>query len=392
MLKHHGYNVTILEQDTLNFRPGYDAGISLRGEAGAFLKAHDRVGREMTIEGRPADDQPIPQRGLTLRNTSWGLLIRVLRANFDGLTSEAVPVAPATREGDGAAIFKNCARVTDVTEIGEKMQVQFDNVRDGTTTSLSADMVVVADGSTSSTRRALLPEVDRRYLGYMCWRGTVPEELMEEKWNKKYSGKTTFEIMNESYVIIYSIPTDEGDFRAGKRLHNWVWYSNMAEGSPETKNMFTDVKGVEHRGTVPRDLARPEVWEKQKAAAKMSEGLASIMDKTSSPFLTKCSEVNVPRAQFFGGKMFLVGDAQTTLRPNVGMGSAHAAYDCNALEQVVVGKKTPEQWEKMVLRWSAAKQKYAQAIACYGLGTKLQTLWHALGWLLLLVRQKLGMA
>jgi 2-polyprenyl-6-methoxyphenol hydroxylase-like FAD-dependent oxidoreductase len=392
MLKHHGYNVTILEQEAQAFRPGYDAGMSLRGEAGDFLKAHDRVGREMTIDGPPGKDQPLPQRGLTLRNTSWGLLLRVLRANFDGLTSEAVPVAPGPREGDGVAFFKNGTRVTDVGEIGEKMQVQFESIEDSTISSLTADIVLVADGSTSALRRTLLPEVEREYLGYMCWRGTVPEELVDEKWNEIYSGKTTFEFMDQNYVIIYTIPTDDGDFRAGKCLYNWVWYSKMAEGSPEMKNMFTDVKGVEHRGTVPRSLARPEVWEKQKATGKMSEGLASIMDKTSSPFLTKCSEVYVPRTQFFGGKLFLVGDAQTTLRPNIGMSSAHAAYDCIALEQVIEGKKTPEQWEQMVLRWSALKRKYGQVIACYGLGTKMQAIWHAFGWLLLMVRQKLGMA
>jgi 2-polyprenyl-6-methoxyphenol hydroxylase-like FAD-dependent oxidoreductase len=155
----------------------------------------------------------------------------------------------------------NGARVTDVGEIGDKMQVQFESVGDGTINSLSADMVVLADGSTSSMRRPLLPKIDRQYLGYMCWRGTVPEELVEEKWNKIYSGKTTSELMNRNYVIIYTIPTDDGEFRAGKRLHNWVWFSKMDEGSLEMKDMFTDVKGVEHRSTVPRNLVRPEVWE-----------------------------------------------------------------------------------------------------------------------------------
>ena len=70
MLKHHGYNVTILEQEASTFRPGYNAGMSLRGEAGAFLEAHDRVGRDIVTEGTSGENRPAPQRRITLRNTS----------------------------------------------------------------------------------------------------------------------------------------------------------------------------------------------------------------------------------------------------------------------------------------------------------------------------------
>lgn len=164
--------------------------------------------------------------------------------------------------------------------------------------------------------------------------------------------------------------------------------------SPEMKDLFTDVNGLEHRGTVPRNFVRLEAWEKQKAIAtsKMSEGLAAIVCKTSMPFLSKCYEVTVPRAQFFGRKVFLVSDAQTTLRANIGMSSGHAAFDCKTLEQVIEGRKTAEDREKAVLRWSAGQGKYSQAIASYEFGSKFQTLWHALGWIFLLLRQKLGLA
>ncbi|PSN70503.1 hypothetical protein BS50DRAFT_632377 [Corynespora cassiicola Philippines] len=229
MLKHHGYNVTIIEQEASTFRPGYNAGMSLRGEAGAFLEAHDRVGRDMVIEGTSGENRPAPQRGITLRNTSWGLLVRVLRANFDGVMSKAVPVAPATRKGSGKTMFKNGVRGVNLQEAGQKVTVE----------------------------RTLLSDVNRDYLGYFCWRGTVPEELVDEKWNKVYLGKTMFEFLDQSYLIIYTIPTDEGDFSPRKRLHNWVWYPKMTE-SPEMNDLFTDVNGLENCGTVPRNLVRPE--------------------------------------------------------------------------------------------------------------------------------------
>lgn len=394
MLKHHGYTVTILEQEVFNARAGHNAGVSLRGQVGIFLEAHDRVRRQMTIKSPPGINQALPQRGQTFTNTSWGLLYSVLRANFDGQTSKAVPIAPGSHEGDGLVEYKNGCRVTDLKELGERVQVQYENVSSGTFNSLSADLVLVADGVTSSTRRILLPDVNRKYAGYICWRGTVPEELVEEKWNQLYSEKLSIHINKNDYILMYTVPTDDGDFSPGKRLHNFCWYSTIPDGSPEMRDIFTDVKGVEHRGTLSRSLMRPDIWEKQSAlaASVLPEGIASIVQKTPSPFACKIFHVASPKAQFFGGKVFLVGDGQTALKPNIGMSTSHAAHDCNRLEQVIEGKKTPEEWEKMVLRWSAAQRKYAEVIVSYGLGTKLQTLWNALSWLLLLLRQKLGLA
>ena len=59
-----------------------------------------------------------------------------------------------------------------------------------------------------------------------------------------------------------------------------------------------------------------------------------MLEKTKSPFVTKVYDISSTKASFYGGKVFLVGDALFTLRPNVGMGTTHAAYDCEMLEQV----------------------------------------------------------
>jgi 2-polyprenyl-6-methoxyphenol hydroxylase-like FAD-dependent oxidoreductase len=192
----------------------------------------------------------------------------------------------------------------------------------------------------------------------------------------------------------YTIPTDDGDLTPGKRLHNWVWYSNLAADSPTMKHLFTDVNGKEHFGTLPRGLVKPEAWEKQKALASsvLQEGHAEIVKQTTSPFVTKVFDVSSPKALFMGGKVFLVGDAQVTIRPNVGLGSTHAAHDCNTLEKVIERKITPEQWEKTVLRYGASQSRYGLVISSYGLGTKSALLWNACCWLLLMLGQKIGFA
>jgi hypothetical protein len=157
--------------------------------------------------------------------------------------------------------------------------------------------------------------------------------------------------------------------------------------------LFTDTQGTLHQVTVPRGLVRSEAWEQQKKLAEkvLPEGLAIIVKSTRAPFITKMYDVTSTKATFFDDKLFLVGDAQITLRPNVGMSTTHAAYDCNELEKVMEGRLTPEQWESSVLRWGAAQCRFAMAVSAYGLGTKLATLGNALSWVGLLIGQKTGL-
>lgn len=90
------------------------------------------------------------------------------------------------------------------------------------------------------------------------------------------------------------------------------------------------------------------------------------------------------------GKVLLVGDAQVTLRPNVGLGLTHAARDCNELERVVEGGMAGEEWETSVLRDAKVQVRYARAIASYGLGSKLALVRDVGWWLLVVLGQKVG--
>lgn len=206
MLRNHGYNVTILEQEISPRREGYDAGIKVGPANEEFLKRHDRVKRDMIIKCDPGfmidvNGRPKPQHGQTMLMTSWGLMVSVLRANFDGLTSTAVPVAPEPQTSDGKADFRFGTRVTDLEDIDDRVKVSFMNANSGTTEVVIADIAVVADGSNSAIRQMLLPDVKREYSGYMCWRGTVREGDIDEKWNSIYSEKATFHLMDRTYLL-----------------------------------------------------------------------------------------------------------------------------------------------------------------------------------------------
>jgi len=111
---------------------------------------------------------------------------------------------------------------------------------------------------------------------------------------------------------------------------------------------------------------------------------------SAAPFATKVYDVACPQTCFLNGKLFIVGDAQLTLRPNTGMGTTHAAHDCNRLEEVVRGELTPGQWEGAVLRWNAAQRRFAEAVVSFTLGTWVGTVWNGLVWVGLLFGQWVG--
>jgi 2-polyprenyl-6-methoxyphenol hydroxylase-like FAD-dependent oxidoreductase len=402
MLKHQGYDVTILEREVNSSRQGYDAGIKIGPEVEEFLEKHDRVKRDMIITCKPgiaknADGTDAKQhRGQTFYTCSWGLMSSVLRANFDGHTSVVVPEAPEVLPSDGKPTFISGAQVNDIREVdADTVEVEYVNVTTGATETMTAGMAIIADGTASGMRRKLCPDVKREYQGYMCWRGTVREDkiaALNKEINDQYLERATFHLMDQNYVLIYTIPTDAGDIEEGKRLHNWLWYSKMTEGSPEMNELFTDVNGVSHYGTVPRGLIRPEKWEAQKVLARqhLPAGLATIVENSRAPFVTKTYDVMTNKAIFFGGKVFMVGDAQVTIRPNVGMGSTHAAHDILNLEKVIEGTSTPEQWERVCLAWDAAQRRFAMAVTSYGLESTSALIWNGIAYFGLLAGQKVG--
>lgn len=207
VLKRHGYNVTILEQEVSASRQGFDAGIRAGPELVKFLDKYNRSTGAYSIQSIGV--QFLDKAGAIIRGfpsempmTSWGFLLSILRANFDGLLSSAIPEIPAEKNETGLAKFMNGARVVDVKDRGEKVELLFNDATKNITESISADLVLAADGSNSSIREMFLPDVSREYAGYISWRGTVREELLEEHHRQVFQNKVTIFRMDRSYVLM----------------------------------------------------------------------------------------------------------------------------------------------------------------------------------------------
>ena len=293
-------------------------------------------------------------------------MYRILRANFDGLASDAVPVPPPARKGDGKAEYLSGSRVTKLQhnkgEDHGAMTVWYVD-GDGKTDSIVADLVIGADGLHSTVRNLVhTPAARKEYSGYVAWRGTVPENEVSPQVAAYFEQRMTLNLLSRSYIVIYIIPRDSGSFEAGSRLINWVWYQNMSDPSPELTEVLTDIDGRTHSNTVPAGLVRPEVWKQHLAARvdQMSAPVSNLISSTERVFVTKVNDALCDQAVFCDGKVVLVGDALSTFRPHLAVATEQGAKHCLGLGRVWNGEISLQEWEKEAMAhgtktWSVSR-------------------------------------
>ena len=163
------------------------------------------------------------------------------------------------------------------------------------------------------------------------------------------------------------MPGENGSLKTGDRLLNWVWYFNCPQDSQDFRENFTDIGGHAHRNTLPGWKMRPEVWAKHnaRAAQVLTRSFLELVNKTSQPFISVVRDCASPQAPFCDGRLLLVGEALTLLRPHTGMSFNHAAVSCLLLQKVFQGDLPVAEWEKEVLKYAEKTKLLTIAVGSY---------------------------
>lgn len=209
MLRHQGYTVTILEQDPgTSQRRSQAAGITPGPDFLKFMERYDRTGQPIS-DGKEsiyicAKDGGIARKlPMTFTYSSWGLLNNILRANFDSHVSKACPIPPRPIAGPGESIYLSGKRVTGVQFTGERVVVNFTDVSTQRQDERVSDLVIAADGSSSTIRSIMNPKVKNRYSGYVTWRGTVPESQVSVPTSEYFNGcGKFFKHLPNGYMLV----------------------------------------------------------------------------------------------------------------------------------------------------------------------------------------------
>jgi 2,6-dihydroxypyridine 3-monooxygenase len=246
------------------------------------------------------------QEEFTHRYTAWGTFYRALLADF------------------GPAHYHLGEYACGFSQTDESVTVRFVSGR-----TVSADLVVFADGITSTARQRFDPDAALRYSGYVGWRGTYPQRSLSKQARVVLSDAVTFDVVANSHVIMYPIPGEQGT-DPEHRLMNYVWYRNVAEG-PELTELLLDKRGTPGLVSVhPGQVQGRYIDELKSAAAQwLSPAVAEVVTGTEMPYLQVVSDVRSSRmAQ---GRVALIGDAACGARPHAAAGTAKAAADAWAL-------------------------------------------------------------
>ncbi|KUJ06553.1 FAD/NAD(P)-binding domain-containing protein [Mollisia scopiformis] len=346
-LKRLGHHVRIFERSPTSLLQDQGAGIVFGSEAQEFFSRHVNVNRKFHVDSLlrqtlRRDGGVLNQDHRGQRMVSWDLLYFCLRACFDGVKSGYCEV-PERQDGEGKAEYVYGRKVINVKDLGQQVEVEYEE-KDGGSGKESSEMVIAADGPSSAVRRLLLPEVERQYVGYVAWRGTVVESEASELLKETFVDKFTFFHGSGIQILSYLIPGENGSLEPGKRLINWVWYCNYPSDSPEYKDLMTDSDGHFHHTTMPAGKIQDRLWTQQKQHAQdvLPEAFSDLVCATQLPFVQAITDVLSPQASFFDGKLLLVGDAVAGFRPHTAASTSQAAYHALLLEGKMKGEMTSE--------------------------------------------------
>lgn len=308
-MKRLGHNVRVFERNPAPVLHNQGAGELAEADTQAFFDNFEATNRPITITSNlihrlDLEGEQRREVGIIQRMTSWDLRYYLLRANFDGVASGYCRVSEATK-GEGKGIYEYGHLVKNVRDVGKQVEIVHEG-RDGKSTTTFADLVIGADGASSTLRTLLMSDVKRDYAGYVAWRGTVPGQEVSLSAKETLVEKFTFYESPGTQVLEYVIPGENGSLEFGEILINWVWYCNYPGESSELKELLMDSDGKTHRITLPVGKMKKEVLERKKEYAKknLSPQLAEIVCCTQQPFVQAITDVLAPRNSFYGGKKF----------------------------------------------------------------------------------------
>jgi 2-polyprenyl-6-methoxyphenol hydroxylase-like FAD-dependent oxidoreductase len=356
-LKQHGYDTTILERNPTNLLHNQGAGIVAGGDTIAFFDKYDRCKRPVAVASQKRMylnqmGEVIHEEKMRQTMTSWDLCYYMLRANYDHVKSEYCDV-PGPQRGDGKIDYRYGCTVTGFEEEGNGVRVDYTTV-DGEEKSVHGDILVGADGPSSTIRKIIHPEIERIYQGYVVIRGTVPENEASEAAREAFVERFTFFHSEGIQNLTYTIPGINGAMEPGKRLLNFVWYTNLPEGSKELEEVMTDIEGKRRRITIPPGKMRPEAWNmiKQRGRDRLPPQMAEMVEKTRQPFVQAITDVITPINSFHNKKVFLVGDALAGFRPHTVASTSQAAFDVMMLVEYLDGRMSHEEFVRRTMEYA----------------------------------------
>jgi len=271
-------------------------------------------------------------------STSWSLLYNLLRDAFP---------------------MQHFHAGRNVKEVVQDKDRAIAIVDDGTT--FEGDLLIGADGMRSVVRRALFPEVQPQYVGYLAWRGMLEERHATPEFVESCFSALNFSFPKGEELIGYPVAGADGTIDTGRRRFNIMWYRPVTPG-PELDDMFTGTDGVHYETGIPPSLVRPEFIKamKDEAHRVFAPAFAEVLGRMEGMFVQAIYDLESERIG--RGRIAVIGDAAFVARPHCGAGVSKAADDAASLATAL---NTNDLIENAIEAFSADRTKAGRAAVAW---------------------------
>ncbi|MGH8595603.1 MAG: FAD-dependent monooxygenase [Gammaproteobacteria bacterium] len=347
-LRKHGWDAIIYER-TSEELAGRGAGIATHDELYAALReAGVNLRDEMGIcsEGRVLlgrDGEEIGSFNAAQIMTSWGLMYRFLRAQIP----------------DHA--YHNGYTLVGVAQTPNGVTARF---QDGT--KAHADWLIGADGTRSTVRQLVAPEVGVNYCGYFAWRGLIDEASVPSVTLEQIARRLTLCLAPGGHWLGYLVAGANDDLTPGRRWYNWAWY--RAADAARLREHLTDAAGQVFESGIPHDRMRADLIAELRtdAALHLAPQCRTIIDATIRPFVQSINDLRCEKMRY--GRVCIIGDAAVTARPHIGLGVSKAAEDASTLAHALSATAQDgalDAWEKKRLTYGHAVLAFSRDLGSY---------------------------
>jgi 2-polyprenyl-6-methoxyphenol hydroxylase-like FAD-dependent oxidoreductase len=304
-----GHDVHVFERSATRLT-SRGAGIVVQPDLASLLKragtpplamTHCTTRKNFSGRGGPAQLLHMPQQF-----TSWEAIFASLSGAF-----------PAERYHAGMEL-----EIAEATANGVTLRANRET--------LTADLLIAADGFRSETRARFAPETISRYAGYIAWRGVADETDLPDTLVAFFDDNFCFcDVGDGGHALCYLIPGEGGSTARGTRRLNWVWYVTVPEG--ESLNaVMTDGAGRQRHASVPvGHVNATALNDLHRRAESLERHFADLVRATPEPFIQSILDVAPPEMVF--GRICLLGDAAFVVRPHTAAATAKAAAEASAL-------------------------------------------------------------
>ena len=321
---------------------GLTAGVLLR-DLGCEVDIYERAGTALEDRGAGIVVLPITEKYFTERTTD-NKRVSLELTNWTYLDREGVVISAdpdhfhfsgwstmyrALLDDFGRDRYHFGHEVVGFEHHGDSVSARF---AEGSTA--DGDLLIFADGFSSTGRSILLPDVEPKYAGYVAWRGVTPEIDLSDKAREDLEDSMVYQVLSDGHILAYAIPDELGRTDQPHRVINFVWYRNYPLGGP-FEDLMLGKDGEQRAGTMPPGLVRADHMSEMRAVAEevLAPSLLEVVKGCDLPLIQAVFDLESPRMAF--DRVCLIGDAATTLRPHIAAGQAKACADAWALRDAL---------------------------------------------------------